>query len=115
MEAVGVSLSSLVDHAKNLRQVRKADMRVGDLVYVKTYNSVYVISVLGEGQYAVSGGWFDRNNLSQMTIRINGCSWGGSAIKVDVVAACGLCIEFGNKVTTSIIQKIFVLQSGSKN
>ena len=115
MSAAGVSLSSLVACAKNLPQVRKLDTRVGDIVYVKTHNSVYTISVIGEGKYAVSGGWFDKKSLSPVTLSINGCTWGGSSIKIDVVAACGLSIEFGNRVRTSAIQKIFVLKNGWQN
>jgi hypothetical protein len=40
---------------------------------------------------------------------------GGSIIKVDIVAACGLSLEFGNRVVTSTIQKIFVVVNGSAN
>ena len=50
-----------------------------------------------------------------MTVKINGCTWGGSAIKIDIVAAAGLCLEFGNKVRTSPIQKIALFPKGSIN
>jgi hypothetical protein len=36
-------------------------------------------------------------------------------IKVDVVAACGLCLEFGNHVVTSPVQKIFFYPKGTLN
>jgi hypothetical protein len=41
-----------------------------------------------------------------MQTTIAGCTWGGSAIKVDVIAAIGLSIEFGNRVITSAVQRI---------
>jgi hypothetical protein len=59
--------------------------------------------------YRVSGGWFDRKHMSPLKLGINGCTWGGSAIKVDVVAACGLHLEFGNRVLTSRIERLRVI------
>ena len=59
---------------------------------------------------SVSGGWFDHEGLSPFKTSINGCTWGGRAIKVDVVAACGLFLEFGNQLITSRIQKVDVVR-----
>ncbi len=115
MAHFGYSLSALVEQAQHLQQVRKADLCSGDWVFVKTCNSVYSIRVIGNGNYVVSGGWFDRKGVSPMKITINGCTWGGSAIKIDIVAACGLCLEFGNRLITSAIRKIFVLPCSSEN
>jgi hypothetical protein len=42
---------------------------------------------------------------------INGCTWGGSAIKQDILAARGLYLEFGNTVLTSRIQQIRVIRA----
>jgi hypothetical protein len=67
------------------------------------------------GLYLVSGGWFDRKGFSPMKVTIRGCTWGGSAIKLDIVAACGLRLEFGNRVITSPIRKVFVFPYGSEN
>jgi len=53
--------------------------------------------------------------LSSAQLRISGCTWGGSAIKIDLIAACGLRIEFGNRLITSPIQKIFVLPQCMQN
>lgn len=105
----GVSLPRLVEQSAALNQVRKGDLRSGDSVYVKTQNSMYVVRVLGNGSYGVSGGWFDRKGGSFAEVAINGCTWGGSVIKIDVVAACGLCLEFSNRVRTSAIRKIVVI------
>ena len=75
-----------------------------------TLNSTYSIRVLEDGFYSVSGGWFDREGLSPFRTTITGCSWGGSAIKLDIVAACGLHLEFGNRVVTSPIRKVYVMR-----
>jgi hypothetical protein len=111
----GYSLSGFVERSVMLPQLLKSDLRVGDHVFVKTHNSLYVIRVAGNGSYLVSGGWFDRKGLSPMKTTIAGCTWGGSIIKVDVVAACGLCLEFGNRLTTSAIRKVFVFRRGVEN
>jgi len=112
---VGVSFSSLVDHADRLRQIRKKDLSAGDRVMVKTSNSIYSIRILNERDCVVSGGWFDRKGLSPMRTYIVGCTWGGSAIKIDTVAACGLCLEFGNRVKTTSIKSIFIFPAGTEN
>ena len=102
----------LTDYAASvdlLLQVRKDDIHAGDWVLVKTCNSMYTLRMLGDNEYLVSGGWFDRKGMSPFRTKIIGCTWGGSAIKMDTVAACGLCLEFGNRVTTSPIQTIVLM------
>ncbi len=100
---------TLETYASNhLREVRKADLHPEDLIFVKTVQSTYRIKVKEGGQYEVSGGWFDRKGLSPTYLGITGCTWGGSAIKIDIVAACGLRLEFANRLITSPIQKIIV-------
>ncbi len=101
-----VALSTLVREAEAIQQVRKHDLRSGDWLAVKTANSVYTIRVLENGEYLLSGGWFDAHGCTCCRVRINGCTWGGSAIKADVVAACGLQLEFSNRVRTSPIRTI---------
>ncbi len=114
MLRAGYTLSALVDQTQRLKQVRKADLNCGDRVFVKTRNSIYSIRV-SECGYVVSGGWFDRKGLSPMKTTIVGCTWGGTVIKVDIVAACGLRLEFGNRLITSTIRKIFVMPCGTEN
>src|SRR3989338_11690441 len=92
------TLSSLAETADHLKEVRKAELRVGDWVFVKTVKSLYRIHVLSNGLYEASGGWFDKKGLSPIKPRIAGCTWGGSVIKVNIVAACGLSLEFGNRL-----------------
>ena len=109
------SLEKIVESTTHLKQVRKADLQLGDLLLITTRNSVYSVRVLDNDLYLVSGGWFDNKGLSPMKIRINGCTWGGSIIKIDIVAACGLCLEFGNRVVTTPIQKVCLIRYGSQN
>jgi hypothetical protein len=106
----GVSLESQIRSADYLCQVRKTDLHSGDWIFVRTLRSTYRIKVKASGRYEVSGGWFDQMGLSPMELNIAGCTWGGSAIKVDIVAACGLCLEFANRLITSPIQKIFLFR-----
>ena len=96
-------------------QIQKSDLRFGDLVLIHTRNSLYSINVLDKGNYLVSGGWFDRKGLSPMKTTITGCTWGGSIIKLDILAACGLCIEFGNRVVTTPVHKVYVIPHGGEN
>ncbi len=109
------TLAGILTHSQGLNAVRKTDLEFGDLVVVTTANSTYSIYVLEDGLYSISGGWFDRHGLSPMKTTINGCTWGGSAIMMDVMAACGLHLEFGNLVVTSGIKKIHVLRSAARH
>ena len=103
------TLNAIVDHVERLDAIRKTDLELGDQVLVTTRNSTYTIHVLQEELYAVSGGWFDKHGLSPSKVTINGCTWGGRAIKWDIIAACGLHLEFGNQVVTSRILECQVI------
>lgn len=104
------TLGAIVDHIERLEVVRKDDLELGDQVLITTRNSTYSIHVLQEDLYSVSGGWFDRRGVSPSKVEINGCTWGGRAIKWDIVAACGLHLEFGNQVVTSRIKEFKVIR-----
>jgi len=104
------TLGAIVESAARLKEVSKAELNFGDCVQVTTRNSTYLIQVLGEGHYLISGGWVDLQGESPMRTTIAGCTWGGSAIKGDIVAACGLHLEFGKRVVTSAIQKVSVIR-----
>lgn len=108
-------LKYIIDKADLLHQINKADLLPGDELKLKTKNSVYTIKVDGEGYFIVSGGWFDKMLLSPVKTKINGCTWGGSVIKTDIVAACGLNLEFGNRLLTSEIQEIIYFPKSMKN
>ena len=115
MGAFGYSLTSIAEQSQHLSQIRKVDLRAGDRLYVKTSNSLYMLQSVGNNNYLVSGGWFDRKGLSPLRTTITGCTWGGSVIKLDVAAACGLCLEFGNRVITTPIKKVWVIPLASTN
>lgn len=104
------TLDAILDHTERLDAVYKSDLELGDQLLVTTRNSVYSIHVLQEGLYSVSGGWFDNRGLSPSKVEIAGCTWGGRAIKLDIIAACGLHLEFGNKVVTSRILNYQVIR-----
>lgn len=106
------TLGAIVDHSQQLDTVHKCDLRHGDLVVVSTRNSTYSICFVGQDLYTVSGGWFDRQSGAPLTVAVNGCTWGGSAIKSDILAAPGLFLEFGNRVRTTRIQKVQVYRGG---
>ncbi len=91
--------------------VRKSELSFGDRVVVRTRNSTYSLCVLGDDTFAVSGGWFERGNGSTTLITVNGCTYGGSVIRHDVVAGPGLFLEFGNSVLTTRIQDVRVVHS----
>lgn len=90
--------------------VRKSDLGCGDRVTVRTRNSVYSLWALGDGTFAVSGGWFDQQNESPAMVTVNGCTYGGSVIRHDIVAAPGLFLEFGNNVSTTRIRDVRVVR-----
>ncbi|MBN2320837.1 MAG: hypothetical protein JXR49_17290 [Acidobacteria bacterium] len=104
------TLSAIVDHTDRLEAIYKKDLEFGDRLIVTTRNSTYSIHAVREGLYAVSGGWFDRHGLSPTKVAINGCTWGGHAIKEDILAACGLHLEFENSVVTSRILQFQVIR-----
>lgn len=106
-----LNLEAITAQADRIEGVRKAELRYGDWVLVRTRNSLYSICALGNGLYLVSGGWFDRTGASPATTTINGCTWGGSAIKSDLVAGRGLFLEFGNRVVTTRIQQVRLIRS----
>ncbi len=104
------TIDAIVDHADKYEAVYKADLGLGDQLLVTTRNSIYSIYLIQEGLYLVSGGWFDRRGLSPSKVEINGCTWGGRAIKLDILAACGLHLEFGNQVVTSRITSFQIIR-----
>jgi hypothetical protein len=95
--------------------VRRDDLGLGDVVLVRTRNSCYSLLNLGDGTFWVSGGWFDQQGVSPATVTVNGCTWGGSVIKTDIVAGRGLCLEFGNRVVTTRIQSVRLIRAESSD
>jgi hypothetical protein len=106
------TVAAILEQAGRSRLVPKAELGTGDLLIITTENSVYWIRVVGGSICEVRGGWFDRRGLSPVRTSIAGCTWGGTVIKTDVAAACGLQLEFGNRVVTSRIQEVDVIRAG---
>jgi len=88
---------------------RKRDLQLGDRVLVTTKNSVYRLDALGGDLFYVSGGWFDRPAADRL-VTVNGCTFGGTVICTDIVAAPGLFLEFGNLVSTTRIREVRVVR-----
>ena len=108
------TVDAILQQVGRFDALRKADLRRGDRVLVATENSLYTIHVEADGSYSISGGWFDKNGLSPLTTSIAGCTWGGTAIKRDLVAARGLRLEFGNRVVTSPIREVRVIRGDAR-
>lgn len=91
-----------------LDMLKKSELEPGSIVQVQTTYSIYELLILDQDEVLVSGGWFDKHNLSPYRARINGCTWGGSAIKHDIIAGAMMHIEFSiggrNILTTSPIR-----------
>jgi hypothetical protein len=111
MRTIPRTLEAITIHAHSLEEVQKRDLRSGDRVMVTTRNSLYKIWVLDEGVYRVSGGWFDLQGMAPQRMAIDGCTWGGSAIKQDIIAALGLRLEFGNRVLTTPIRDVRLIRT----
>jgi hypothetical protein len=105
------TLDAITTQAGWIDGIRKTEVGLGDRLIVETRNSHYLLVSLGDGRFQVSGGWFDRQGASPATTTINGCTWGGTAIRTDLAARHGLFLEFGNTVRTTRIQKVRLLRS----
>jgi hypothetical protein len=107
------TLDRLAAHAPQVAGVRAESVRAGDWVVVRTRNSTYSLSAIGDGSFAVAGGWFAAQGCETTPVRVSGCTWGGQAIHTGLVAAPGMCLEFGNGVRTTRIQEVRVIRGGS--
>jgi hypothetical protein len=103
------TLTAITTHAECAGVAHKRDLTPGDRVVVSTRNSVYSLESVGGELFLVHGGWFEKNPGSRL-ITVNGCTYGGSVIRTDIVAAPGLFLEFGNNVSTTRIQSVRVLR-----
>ncbi|MBT3448928.1 MAG: hypothetical protein HN445_06015 [Bacteroidetes Order II. Incertae sedis bacterium] len=100
------NLEHLTKHASLAVGVRRSELREGDVLMLYTRNSVYTARFLGKGRFAVTGGWFDLNTGSPDEIAITGSTWGGKCIHRELVASPGMRVEFGNRVVTSVLQRV---------
>lgn len=104
------TLTRLATAAPGLDGVWKHDTRQGDWIIVRTKNSTYALAVQDDLTVVVSGGWFETVAPGEHRVRISGCTWGGSAILTGMMAAPGMCIEFGNGVRTTRVREVEVIR-----
>jgi hypothetical protein len=112
---LGMSLITFSAGLDRVPVLKKTEICPGDLVILKTRNSRYELRALGDDEFEVSGGWFDRKGLPGIMLTVRGCSLGGSMLKIDVIAACGLCTEFANSLVTTPVKSFAVLRRGWGN
>ena len=111
----GFNLNRVVEYSEEIKHISKDHFNQWDCLLVRTQNSLYTIRQTDEQLYEVSGGWFDKQGLSPTKMIIRGCTWGGSIIHINLLAACGLCLEFGNNVITSPVIQIVVIKAKNLN
>lgn len=109
------SLTALTEHAAQASGVRRGDLHPGDVVVFYTSNSVYRARRLSDGRFAVTGGWFDKHYTSEFVTSITGCTWGGKCINREFVGSCGMRVEFGNRVITSVLQRVVRIPGSMMN
>jgi hypothetical protein len=107
-----IPLDALASIAGSAEGVRRRDLVAGDRVVVSTRNSVYSLSVLGDGSFEVSGGWFEREGRGLTITRVLGCTVGGHALFTDLIAAPGLFIEFGDGLRTTRVRTVRRIAAG---
>ena len=110
-----MELSNFTKQVNELPALYKSEINVGDHIQVKTQNSTYSLKVLGDDKFRVEGGRFDRQKLSPFEISITGCGLGGAFVKTDLVVACGLSIEFANRVITSTVVSFALFKNEQLN
>jgi hypothetical protein len=103
------TLDKLTEYAHRYPEVHKDEVRKGDWVIIRTVRSVYTLHSLGDDLYEVRGGWFDKNGCGPVKTGVAGATWGGSVIMPQVLAACGMCVEFRNSLITSPVKKIVIV------
>lgn len=109
------TLNSIVQSTHLFSPLRKDELNVGDWVIIRTVKSVYTLHSLGDGLYEASGGWFDKKGYSPMRIGVAGATWGGSSIMPKVLAACGMRVEFRNRMITSPVNSIIIIPNRLTN
>ena len=115
MNSLGIYLDNIVKGSDKLKHVSKASFNLWACLFVKTQNSSYTIRKVDDKYFEVCGGWFDRKGLSPSRLMIRGCTYGGSALHINMLAACGLRMEFGNNLITSPVNQLIVIKAENLN
>jgi hypothetical protein len=91
----------------------------GSKIKIETQNSIYILKKVGYGNgfnTLINGGYFEKTYGKPMKVRINGCTWGGSMLKIGVIEVnmiLEIIIEEPEKrIGTSWIKDIEVLEYG---
>lgn len=108
------TLSRLAAEAADIQGVRRADLRDGDWIVARTRNSTYTLAVGTGRTFVVTGGWFLHHPGESRLVGVNGCTWGGSAILTDMIAAPGMYIEFTNGVRTTRVRDVQLMRAGDR-
>lgn len=93
----------------------KNEISTGDRIIVKTMNSMYTLTAVDAKQFQVSGGYFEKRQSGPVKTTVTGCGWGGSSVKFDAIAVCGLRLEFGNRIVTSTITAFAIFKAFQLN
>jgi hypothetical protein len=101
-----IPIDDLADAAGGVGGVRRQDLESGDRIIVSTKNSVYSLTVCGNGSFEVSGGWFERQGVGPAIVDILGCTAGGHALFTDHIASPGLFIEFADGLRTTRVRTV---------
>ncbi len=101
-----LQLEALADAARMLDGVRRGDLAPGDRLLVSTRNSIYTLTARAQGDFLVSGGWYERQGAGEVAVAVAGCTAGGRALFTEMVAAPGLFLEFGDGTATTRIRRV---------
>jgi len=101
-----IHLDGLTEAAELVEGVRRRDLDPGDRIVISTKNSVYSLTARADGDFDVSGGWFEREGRGPTRVGIVGCTAGGHAVFSDHVAAVGLFMEFSDGLRTTRIRSV---------
>jgi hypothetical protein len=82
-------LATLAEAADRIAGVRRAELTTGDRLLVATRNSIYRLTLLADGLFKVSGGFFERQGRGAVQLAVAGCTAGGRALFRDIIAAPG--------------------------
>lgn len=106
-----IPLDGLTEAAELVDGVRRRDLDPGDRIVISTKNSVYSLTARADGDFDVSGGWFEREGGGATRVEVRGCTAGGHAIFTDHIAARGLFMEFADGLRTTRIKSVRRIQA----
>jgi len=106
-----IAIDDLAEAAGIVGGVKRHELNSGDKVIVSTRNSVYALTIRGDGSFEVSGGWFEREGAGTMIVEVLGCTAGGHALFTEHIAAPGLFMEFGDGLRTTRIRTVRAIQA----